>query len=940
MYPLPLIIRIIDTCYSTSPSLYLQLMGTAAVSDRCTTVGSKLINPVITLPPNGLFTWKPRVNQWDYDHDNFTVGEVWHDPSGVFNEPIENGINQLDLKDLACPTWGLGKSTAANGTVITTIGPPWLPLIVPPFDLFSLDPTWAALCTGILTDQFDLTTFALFDPPIALTPAAVLASTPLVLPTRTPVPTPADPTTVPDPVKSSSTAAKPASILNDPVAAPATTEKPEKAIPTQSPVINPSGPDPLPDISAVSSKNGDDPPSAATSNSKVPLFSAVPGDLPVESIARSSSALDLPLGISSNLASKPKVPSFSAIPEDPPASSSIPSSDTLYPTLRASPKSPSKTKVPPSSAAFEDPPAESFTPSSNFLDPPSGSSQGSPSKTEVPSFPTVSGDPSASSVIPSSDALDPLLGASHKSPSRTKVPFSSEIPGVPPVGPIAASSSAADPPLDDSQKPASDHKLPIAVPIQGDTQAQTQGLGAIIYNAFGKSGSDDDGAKGEVNTVPLPPQSIFTIGAQTFTANPTGFSFDNTVISPGDTAHTVDGTIISLDQSGVLAIGSSTVSLTNPSSTTVLAVAGQTFTPNPSAFSIAGSLISAGGPTVAIDGTTVSLDRSGALAIGSTTIFLTDPWPMPFAPEAFTVAGQTFTPNPSAFAIAGTTVSADGPAITVSGTIVSLGQSGALRIGSSTIFLASPPDPAPSKVYTVAGQKFTPNPSAFPIANSIVSAGGPAVTVDGTIISLGHSGALAIGSSTINLPIQLHTPYNKAYTIAGQTFTPNPSAFPIANTTISAGGPAATIDGTFISLDQSGTLLLGSSTISLPISQATLSSDITIDGFHIQAQQSSFVVVDGVTLSAAEPGVTISGAVLSLENGGKTVDVDGTGRFALPVPVPTPMVKEGFNGSESNVLAFTGGQGKAFSSSVSLLLLCGIWGIALFAGVGVGVDVI
>ena len=696
MHSLPfLIIRIINICYSTSPSLYLQLMGTAAVSDQCTIVGTKLINPVITLAPNGLSTWKPPVNQWADEYDNFTVGEIWNDPSDLFAEPIEAGIKQLDLKDLACPTWGLGKSTAANGTVITTIGPPWLPLIIPPSNIFTLDSNWAAGCTGIFSDQFDLTTFALFDPPIALTPAIVLASTPLVLPIRTPIPTPADPTTIPDPAKLSSKAAKPASIPNDPVAAPAKTENPEKAIPSQSPVIDPSDPGPLPDSSAASTKNKGDRPSETLSSSKEASLSVIAGDLP----------------------------------------------------------------------------AESITPSSSALDPPSGDLQ--------------------------------------KWPSNTKIPPSSAVPGDVPVGPIAPSS--VDLPSGDLQQPASDPKMPIPVPIQGgNTQGQTQGLGAIIYNAFGKSRPDDNGAKGAINTVPLPPQSIFAIGTQTFTANPTGFNIDNTVISPGDPAHTVDGTSISLDKSGVLAIGSSTFSLTNPL-TTVLVVAGQTFTPNPSAFSI---------------------------------------------------------------------------------------------------------------------------------ANSIVSAGGPAATIDGTIISLGQSGALVIGSSTVNLPTQFHTPYNKAYTIAGQTFTPNPSAFSIASTTISAGGPAVTIDGKIITIQPSGTVVLGSSTIiPLPKSHSTFSSnnDITIDGFQIEAQQSSFIVVgDGVTLSAGASGVSFSGTVVSLESGGETLDVDGTGRFA--VPTPTPLIK-GSNGSESsNAQAFRGGQGRGFSASsmpLLLLLLCGIWGVVMFAGVGV-----
>ena len=514
------------------------------------------------------------------------------------------------------------------------------------------------------------------------------------------------------------------------------------------------------------------------------------------------------------------------------------------------------------------------------------------------------------------------------------------------------------------------HPLPAqTLTAKPDPPTQTPGLGAIIYNAFGKSGSQDDGSSPGL----LPPQSIFTIDAQTFTANPTGFKVNNAAIVPGGTAQTVDGMKISLDPSGVLAIGSSTISLTDPPATPLLAVAGQTFTPNPSAFSIAGSIISPGGPAVTISGTVISLGQSGALAIGSSTIDLSTP--SDTSPgKVYTVAGQTFTPNPSAFTIAGSTISADGPAVTIGGTIVSLDGEGGLKIGSSTISVPTPSDAFPSKVYTVAGQTFTPNPSAFTIAGSTisadgpavtiggtivsldgegglkigdstvslptlsdtspgkaytvagqiftpnpsdfsiagttVSAGGPPVTVDGTIISLDQSGALAIGSSTVDL-----LPSSKAFTVAGQVFTPNPSAFSIAGTTISAGGPAVTVDGTVISLQPSGDLIVGSSTILLLTPQATFSSDISIGGFNVKAG-SSFDIVDGITLSAGAAGITISGQVVSLEAGGSTLDI-GTGRFALPTPTGAA------NGSV-NVQAFTGGQSKELKLSLSLV--CGVCG--------------
>lgn len=166
--------------------MYLQLMGKATVTDQCTTIGPILTDAIITLSAGGLSTWRPRAGvywkagvDWNdgnpNDIDNFTVGEVWSDPSHQLILPQD--IRPLNIQDLVCPTWGLGLSTSTNGDIITTIGPPWLPLIVPPMEMFTLDPTWASDCAGFWTDPFTLSTFALFDPPIALTPATLLLPT-------------------------------------------------------------------------------------------------------------------------------------------------------------------------------------------------------------------------------------------------------------------------------------------------------------------------------------------------------------------------------------------------------------------------------------------------------------------------------------------------------------------------------------------------------------------------------------------------------------------------------------------------------------------------------------------------------------------------------------------------------------------------------------------
>ena len=597
-----------------------------------------------------------------------------------------------------------------------------------------------------------------------------------------------------------------------------------------------------------------------------------------------------------------------------------------------------------------------------------------PSNPKAPSVSTFAGEPPfdrpSDPEVPSVSAAagDPLSDPR----SNPKVSSASIGAGHPSAGSLASVSSANDPPLGGSRQSPTDPKESVVPsPIQGGNgpQIQSQGLGAIIYNAFGKSGPKIDGH----STPSSSPRSIFTINAKTFAANPTGFRINNVAITPGGTARTIDGTTISLGQSGILAIGSSTISLINPYSTPVLAVAGQTFTPDPSAYSIGADIVLAGGPAVTVDGTAISLDQSGALVVNSTTISLHNLPSTPLTAEAFTVAGQIFTPNPSAFSTADTTISANGPATTIGGTIIILGHDGVLQIDSSTISLPSPPNTYSDKLYAVAGQTFTPNPSAFSIAGTIISAGGPAVTVGGTIISLGQSGALALGSSTVVLP-STYIP-DKAYTIAGQTFTPNLSAFPIASTVLSAGGPAVTIDGTAISLGQSGSLAIGSSTVRLgtpaytpgnaytvagqtftpnpsafAVAGTTISaggpaatingtlislepsgtiplslpsqppSDITIDGFDIKAH-SSFVVVDGKTLSGAAPGVTVSGEVMSLEAGGKTLDI-GTGHFALPT-------RGARNGSSVNVQAFTGGQGRKGAKMSSFALVCIVCGIVV-----------
>ena len=371
---------------------------------------------------------------------------------------------------------------------------------------------------------------------------------------------------------------------------------------------------------------------------------------------------------------------------------------------------------------------------------------------------------------------------------------------------------------------------------------------------------------------PLPsaPRSIFSVAGQTFTAAPTGFSIAGTTISPRGQAVTISGTAISLNAFSQLQIGSSTIGLAQSPETVgseVFTVAGQTFTAAPTGFSIAGSSLTPGGSPIYLSGTLVSLDASSRLQIGSSTINLgTDAGSA--TQSVFAVAGQTFTAQPTGFAIDGTTLAPGGSAVTISGTPVSLAPGGTLAIGSSTTALPA------QTVFTVGGQTFTAEPTGFAIASTTLSPG-QAVTISGTVVSLGPSGTLVVGPNTITLPTQ------SVFTVDGQTFTAEPTGFVLDGTTVAPGGPGVAISGVHISLGTNSVLHIGSQTL------ATLGAAAT----------------SRIAASGNSTGTGLSGAIVSA--------------FGAP--------SSGLTGARSGGGSRGGSRGEAWSI-----------GLAGFVGIGIG----
>ena len=184
--------------------------------------------------------------------------------------------------------------------------------------------------------------------------------------------------------------------------------------------------------------------------------------------------------------------------------------------------------------------------------------------------------------------------------------------------------------------------------------------------------------------IPLPSQSVFTVGSQTFTANPTGFVVaPGTTLTPGGAA-TISGTMISLPSSGGnLIIGSSTIPLPPQS---IFTIGSQTFTASAFGFAIAPGTTLLPGSSLTLSGTLLSLAPNGAsLQIGSQTITLSRT-PSTTRLPTLTINGQTITANPlGQYLLGNQTLIPGGSALTISGTVVSLASNqSVLVVGSRT----------------------------------------------------------------------------------------------------------------------------------------------------------------------------------------------------------------------------------------------------------------
>ncbi|KAL9637608.1 MAG: hypothetical protein Q9164_002090, partial [Protoblastenia rupestris] len=313
-------------------------------------------------------------------------------------------------------------------------------------------------------------------------------------------------------------------------------------------------------------------------------------------------------------------------------------------------------------------------------------------------------------------------------------------------------------------------------------------------------------------TIPLPPTNAIispVVGQPITVLNPSAVAVGGTVVSANGKPATMGGQKISLDQVAGIIIDKT------PGAAAPIAVAGNAVLANFDNVVVAESPLSPGAPAITIGGTSVSLAPSGTLVVGSSSINMSPQQTCPSQLAEFVVGGETFTaaPSASAIALAGTTITPGGPGVAISRNPISIAASGVLMIGAPSIPFTSPAILPQPSVYTVGDQTFTANPTAIPIPCTILTPGGPALTISGTPISLAPSGTLIIGTSSIHLP----APNASIFTVGSQTFTVTDlSAVPTASINLTPSGAAVTVDGTAVSLALGGTLVNGGSSVVIP----------------------------------------------------------------------------------------------------------------------------
>lgn len=486
--------------------------------------------------------------------------------------------------------------------------------------------------------------------------------------------------------------------------------------------------------------------------------------------------------------------------------------------------------------------------------------------------------PSSQAAQPTSAALTPQdPGQNHPSPTSA----------------VAGQSQPVDP-AQSQQPPNPQQPGQSQQPGNPVTTAQTVRAGdpaTTIGNTPLSVGSSAVVVGGSTIALPAPtpqqitpnsPSPVATVGGNTIINDPGNsvVQVGNTAIMPGAPPITISGTPVSLDPSGVLIVGGSS----------------QTLTPQPASPTLI--------PIATVGSNVVNVNPADPTAV------VVAPQQNPVAPSAspalvITAGGQPLTAQPVASNTAlvvigpGSTLSVGGPATTLGGQTLSAAPSGVVVNGNTQTFQnpALTQASATGAIVVVGSQTLTAVPAAgssdvVVVGGSTLSIGGPAVTINGQVVSAAPNGGVQVGS-TIAAFSALPTAASSGavITVGSQTLTAAqlaPGTVVVApGTTLSVGGPPATINGQVVSAAPSGGIQIGSTTavISALPSAAPSGALITVGSQTLTAAQLSpgtVVLGPGTTLSVGGPATTINGQVVSAAPVGVQVGSSTAAISALP----------------------------------------------------------
>ncbi|KAL8752289.1 MAG: hypothetical protein Q9184_005781 [Pyrenodesmia sp. 2 TL-2023] len=400
-----------------------------------------------------------------------------------------------------------------------------------------------------------------------------------------------------------------------------------------------------------------------------------------------------------------------------------------------------------------------------------------------------------------------------------------------------------------------------------------------------------------------PKHSMLTINGVSFSPGPgSDLVVGTQAIAAGAHAVTISGKVVSLAAGGTaLVVGLSTVPLVVPAAQEIVTADGLSFSRGTRSDLVIGTqTINLGAPAVTISGTPVSMALAGtAIVVGS----FTESFPAAALMQGIVTAGAfTFKRGSGSDLVIGTqTITAGAPAVTISGTPISLPVDGtAVVVDGSNIPLLGPtpattpaPTTAPVTVVINGIPMTALSRSNYIVGSQTLVPGKPAITVDGTPVSLVVGGtAVVAGGSTIQLSAASASP--AVLDINGVSLTAlSGSNYVVGSQTLVPGGTAITVNGTPVSLVVNATAgVVGGSTIPLSELVATTTPAVlAINGNRYTEMSNSAFLIGSQTLTPGGPAITVSGTPISLPLGATAVVVGGS-TVPIPRPTSTPVVLE------------------------------------------------